>query len=102
MHRSPAGFYSQVRLLLVVTLAALASALPGATQSAPSTVRVEITAAPGLLKAPVEGRVFVVLGKTAAPEPRTTIGRTGLDANPVFATDVTGFDGQRPATIDQR
>ena len=103
MHRAPAGFYSQARLWLAGALAALAaSSLTGATQSAPASARFEITAAPGLLQGPVEGRMFVVLGKTAAPEPRTTIGRTGLDANPVFAIDVTGFDGQRPATIDQR
>lgn len=70
--------------------------MPGAA----GTTRLEVVAAPGLLAAPADGRLFVVLGKEASPEPRLSIGRTGLDRPPVIARDVTAFDGTTPAALD--
>jgi hypothetical protein len=80
----------------------LASVLIAARQPESARIRFEVDAAPGLLTAPVDGRLFVVLARKPQPEPRTTIGRTGTDANPAFAIDVTAFDGRRAAVIDQR
>lgn len=69
---------------------------PGTTK-----LRFEVTAVPGLLGAPAEGRLIVVLGRTNAPEPRTRVGDISLRAEPVLGTDVTAFDGRRPAVLGQ-
>jgi hypothetical protein len=89
--------------------AALAAAGPYPTRPAAGhqsthsrSLTVELTAEPALLPTAVDGRLFVVFGRSASPEPRTTIGRTGIDAAPVFAVDVAAFDGRRAAVIDDR
>jgi len=83
--------------------AAVASVLLTAQQRVAQTaLRIDVIADPVLKLTPTDGRLFVVLGKTARPEPRTTIGRTGMDAAPVLAVDVTAFDGKRPGVIDGR
>ena len=82
-----------------LSLAGLQASQPAC---APVARRIEITAVSSLLASPVEGRLFVVLGRSARPEPRTTIGSTGKDAPPVFAMDIGGFDGRRPAILDDR
>lgn len=64
-----------------------------------SRLRFEVTAAPGLLGAPADGRLILVLGHTAAPEPRTRIGDVSLRAEPVLGTDVTAFDGRQAAVL---
>src|SRR4051812_2254783 len=38
--------------------------------------------------APRGGRLIVVLGRSARPEPRFLLGRTGMDAAPAIARDV--------------
>jgi S-formylglutathione hydrolase FrmB len=63
-------------------------------------LRFEVGARPGLLAGPADGRLILVLGRTNAPEPRTRIGDIALTAEPVLGTDVTGFDGRRPARLD--
>ena len=94
------------RLTTAAAAGALAAAGLHAHQLPPSSTRaplsVEVTAAPAVLPTAVDGRLLVVFGKTASPEPRTTIGRTGMDAAPVAAVDVAGFDGRRAAVIDDR
>lgn len=70
--------------------------------AADAGLRVEVTAAPGLLEAPADGRLFVVFARKPEPEPVKTIGQTGMDASPVAAVDVTGFDGRTAAVIDRR
>jgi hypothetical protein len=47
------------------------------------------------------GRVFVVLAKTPAPEPRELIGETGSNAPPVLARDVQHFGPGDVAVIDE-
>lgn len=95
-----ASFY---RFALAVSVAALTCAALMAQQGAgTAALRVEVTAAPRLLTAPVDGRLFVVFAKKAEPEPVKAIGSTGLDASPVAASDVTRFDGRQPAVIDAR
>jgi len=57
--------------------------------------------APGLETAPQDGRLFVALNPKVKPEPRETIGRTGLDAPPVLARDVRAFAPGKAAALDQ-
>jgi S-formylglutathione hydrolase FrmB len=59
----------------------------------------EVTAAPGLLAGPAEGRLIVVLGRSVSPEPRTRVGDVSLQAGPVLGVDVTDFDGRKPAVL---
>ena len=65
-----------------------------------AALRFEVTAAAGLLEKPQNGRLFVVVSKRAAGEPRLTIGNTGMDAPPVFARDVNNFAAGGTAVID--
>jgi S-formylglutathione hydrolase FrmB len=69
--------------------------LPAQTRESP--LRFEVGAAPGLLSAPTRGRLFVVISRSDNPEPRLTIGTTGIDAPLVLAADVpklvTGVTG---------
>src|SRR5205807_10022903 len=51
----------------------------------------EVTIAAGLISTPQNGRLFVVLSSKNQPEPRFTIGETGLDASPVFGHDIGNF-----------
>jgi S-formylglutathione hydrolase FrmB len=51
--------------------------------------------------APVSGRLFVVIGKTDRPEPRTMIDEAGPGAVPVMARDVRDFGTGRVASLDK-
>src|SRR5262249_8793598 len=61
----------------------------------------EVTVARGLLPGPTDGRVLVVLGKKAKPEPRTTIGNVGLDAAPVLGRDARGLAPGIKVVLDE-
>ncbi|MEW6130127.1 MAG: alpha/beta hydrolase-fold protein [Acidobacteriota bacterium] len=71
-----------------------------ATDSQSSSLKFEVTVAAGLLDKPQNGRLFMVLGKFAQPEPRLLIGRTGMESAPVFARDVENFATGKPGVID--
>lgn len=75
----------------------LAFAAPGAQ---PSSLRFEITIATGLVSSPQSGRLFVVMGRASQPEPRLTIGQTGMAASPVFARDIGKYGEGITGTID--
>lgn len=47
------------------------------------------------------GRLFIILAPSQSPEPRTTLGRTGLDAPTVLAKDLTGFAAGANASLDE-
>src|SRR5213595_680201 len=51
--------------------------------------------------APASGRLFVVIAKSDRPEPRLSIGETGMDVPPVLARDVKNFGAGAVATIDK-
>jgi hypothetical protein len=51
----------------------------------PASIRFEVAIPSTVHAAPITGRVYVMLSKTAQPEPRTTIGRLGT---PFFGHDV--------------
>jgi hypothetical protein len=66
-----------------------------------SPLAFEITVAPGLISAPQKGRLFVVLSLKNRPEPRFTIGETGLDASPVFGRDIDNLAPGAAGRIDE-
>lgn len=74
---------------------------PAAT-SRSSPLRFEVTIARGLNSEPKGGRLFLVMSLKSQPEPRLTIGQTGLDASPMFATDIKGFAPGVNGFIDER
>jgi hypothetical protein len=84
--------------LLVLTLT-LSAAEPGAP--ATTGLRFEVTVARGILTAPQDGRLLIVLGRTRDPEPRESIGQTGLAANPLLGIDVKGLAPGVTAVVDQ-
>jgi S-formylglutathione hydrolase FrmB len=69
--------------------------------AAETTLRFEVTVAPGLLTAPQDGRLLVVLGRGDQTEPRFTIGNTGLRTPPVLGRDVTAFQPGVVAALDR-
>jgi S-formylglutathione hydrolase FrmB len=81
--------------------AALLLMLNVATAAEPTSLRFEVTVRKGLLDAPQDGRLLLVLGKPSEAEPRFTIGNTGLRTPPVFGRDVCGFAADKPAVIDR-
>jgi hypothetical protein len=88
-------------LLLTVSLAGPAAAWAPAADRTSTSLKFAVTLATGLVPTPQTGRLLVVLGKTNRPEPRLTIGQTGLDAPPFLGADVDGLTGGRTVTLDQ-
>ncbi len=66
-----------------------------------TSLRFEVGLAKEVSSAPVDGRLFVVLGSTNSPEPRLAIGRTGMDSAPVLGRDVDRFAAGRTAVLDR-
>jgi hypothetical protein len=66
----------------------------------PTATRFEISMAPGLLDGLTDGRLLVVLGRSDRPEPRRTIGQTGLNASPILGRDVDRFAPGRVGVVD--
>ena len=62
-----------------------------ATPPDPAPWRFEVTVMNGLADSPRDGRLFVILARAKDPEPRLTLGRTGLDAPQVLACDLKAF-----------
>ena len=85
-------------LLGLGLVAAVGLAQPGAPT--PTTLRFEVTVKDGLLPAPTDGRVFVVLGKAGSAEPRRTIGHTDSEAPPCLGADGSGFTSGKTVTLD--
>jgi hypothetical protein len=63
-------------------------------------LRFEVTVAEGLLEKPQDGRLLVVLARGKGPEPRRTIGDTGMTAPPVLGKDVKGLAAGVTAVVD--
>lgn len=77
----------KITIFWVGLLALVSLQTPAKTSQLPS-IRFEITIAPGLTAGPLSGRLFVVMNRRSQPEPRQTIGQTGVDASPMFGRDV--------------
>ncbi len=78
------------------TLACLA---PLVALAAP--VRFEVTISQQLTAPARDGRLFLILARTNNPEPRLTLGRTGLDAPEVLAHDLKAVVPGALAVLDQ-
>src|SRR5262249_44738435 len=68
---------------------------------APTALRFEVSGARGLLTAPQDGRVLVVLGKQARPEPRLSVGTTGMSVPPFLGRDAKAFQPGVTVTLDR-
>ncbi len=90
-------------LLLLLLGQAKTSGQQAEAQVHPSTsLRFEVSIAKGLVSKPQNGRLLVVLSPRNRPEPRRTIGNTGLNAPPVLACDMNGFAPGTVGVLDQR
>jgi hypothetical protein len=90
-------------LLILTVLASGNKAGLATTNISPAqsaSLRFEISVAQGLITGPQNGRLFVILSPTGQPEPRLTVGRTGLNASPTFARDVNDFAPGKLGVID--
>ena len=85
-------------LRLLLCFAPLALAAAGAAGPAP--FQFEVSQSKSLPAAPREGRLFLILSPTNNPEPRVTLGRTGLGAPEVLARDVNAFAPGATAVLD--
>ena len=85
----------RVHLVAAIFVAALLSNFAFA-----QALKFEVTVSSQLSPQPVDGRLFVILGKSERPEPRQGAGRTGMTSPPIFARDVKGLTAQTAGTID--
>ena len=86
--------------LVLVLFIALARTIAqfDATEPAATALRTEVTAAKDLLSGSADGRLLVVLGRSAQPEPRFRI-----DASPaILGVDVNGFATGVTGVLDQK
>jgi len=91
----------KVILLVLLVSAALARAAAGAATRR-AALRFEVMVSRGLLPAPQDGRLFVMLNRRGSYEPRFSAGETGLHSPPVLARDVAGFRTGDVAVLDQQ
>jgi hypothetical protein len=89
------------RIRLIVMLLILWTAHGRCLADPATSLRFEVTVAKGLLPAPQDGRLLLVLDRKKRPEPRWTIGQTGMKAPPVLGRDVRQFTAGVTATIDR-
>jgi S-formylglutathione hydrolase FrmB len=66
----------------------------------PTVWQFEVTVKNSLSASAKDGRLFIILAKMNDPEPRLTLGRTGLDAPQVLARDLKGFGPGAVAVAD--
>jgi hypothetical protein len=64
-------------------------------------LRFEVSLQPDLTNGPNQGRLFIILSQSNAPEPRLALGRTGRDAPQALASDVSGLTPGVPIILDQ-
>ena len=91
-------------LCLLALVVPLAGALVGGGVAAPvrrTSLRFEVSVAKGLLAAPTDGRVLVVLSDRAKPEPRVFIGQTGMSNPPVLGADARGLKAGDKVVLDE-
>jgi hypothetical protein len=92
-----------IRIVAVVGLVASAAwCLGGPADVSATGLRFEVTVGRGLLAAPQDGRVLVVLGRRGVVEPRHSIGETGMNMPPVLGQDATAFGPGKTVVLDRR
>src|SRR6185295_6345165 len=70
-------------------------------QPAAPSLRFEVNVAENFLDKPHDGRLLIVLGRSAKPEPRSRIG-TGPGAPVVLGADVNGLAPRGTCSIDEK
>lgn len=96
------SLWTCLSLLLVTTLPAWANPAVEfpARSTVPARVRFEVQAAKDTLAGPADGRLLVILGGAAEPEPRLSLGGAAPGADTVLGTDVRGFVAGKTAVLD--
>lgn len=94
-------------LIRTCCLIAISASLPVPTATGaetPSPLRFELSFPASMRSEPVDGRVFVILTRKAAPEPRLQFGKSGgqYASTPFFGEDVTGLRAGARAVVDGR
>jgi Putative esterase len=89
--------------LAFVPIFVVASAIAwlDAGQPAATSLRFEVTAAAGVLDGPQDGRLLVILDRSAKSEPRTRVG-TGPGAPTVLGVDVKGLTANGTSVVDNK
>ncbi len=87
------------KIFFVALLLVIASGRARTQQTTP--LRFEVTASRDLISTPESGRMFVIISPHNNPEPRLTIGTTGLTAPPVIARDIDDFSPGVTASLDR-
>ncbi|MGH9678307.1 MAG: hypothetical protein ACRD36_14470, partial [Candidatus Acidiferrum sp.] len=67
-----------------------------------TNLRFEVSVARNLPTEPRDGRLLIVIGKKSSPEPRRSIGRTGLNAPPLLGADANSFGPGSVARVDEK
>jgi enterochelin esterase-like enzyme len=88
-------------VLAVSAAVVMTAAVPAARQRAAPGFRVEVTVAPEVATAPLDGRLLVIISRGGDQEPRFQVGR-GLNSEPLFGVDVEGLVPEGAATFAQR
>jgi hypothetical protein len=86
---------------LVLLAACCLASIDSVEDSTSTTLRFEVKLAPGLVGTPQDGRLLVVLGKGASPEPRRSIGQTGMSAPPLLGKDARGLTPESVVVVDR-
>ncbi len=86
---------------LAIIASALAVASFDASQLATTSLRFEVTVADNLLEKPQDGRLLIVLGRSAKQEPRKSIG-TGKGAPVLVGADVKGLAARGTCIVDDK
>jgi hypothetical protein len=86
-------------LLVVLVPAGLAGSTGAPAQR--TALRFEVSVARGLLAGPTDGRVLLVLAQSDRPEPRRSIGRTGMGTAPVLGIDAKALKDGGTVVLDR-
>jgi hypothetical protein len=86
---------------LVMLAACCLASIDPAEGPTPTTLRFEVKLAPGLVGTPQDARLLVVLGQCASPEPRRSIGQTGMNAPPLLGKDARGLTPESVVVVDR-
>ncbi len=88
-----------IALVILTAVHTLSRTAQSSPQS--SGLRFEIAMRSGLVEAPQNGRLFVIMSRNSQPEPRLLIGDTGVDSPPIVARDIEGFASGVVAALDR-
>src|SRR2546423_4195625 len=92
--------------LRAICVAGFSSLLLSGLAAQPSqdatSLRFEVTLAPGLLKEPQDGRVLVAISRNLKAEPRLAIGPYATGTAPVLGADGRGLAAGKTVVLDQK